>query len=71
MKRCRRCPACLRTCGACRECRDKPRFGGVALRKKACLRRDECHAHVAARILVDMQGLAARGEGACNSWSRE
>ena len=54
MKRCRRCPACLRACGACRECRDKAPFGGPALRKKACLRRDECYVHVVARILVEM-----------------
>jgi len=38
--RCGTCRGCTSTdCGLCKNCRDKPRFGGPGIKKKACLRR--------------------------------
>lgn len=38
--RCNNCVACsARDCGICKNCRDKPRFGGPGIKKKACLAR--------------------------------
>jgi len=42
-QRCGTCRGCAANdCGACKNCRDKPRFGGPGIKKKACLRR-VCH----------------------------
>ena len=39
--RCGTCDACsLFDCGACKNCLDKPKFGGPGCRKQACLRRN-------------------------------
>ena len=38
--RCRICEGCLaEDCGRCKNCKDKPRFGGNGIRKKCCLDR--------------------------------
>lgn len=38
--RCGSCTGCLRgDCGACKNCRDKPKFGGKGIKKQACVRR--------------------------------
>jgi hypothetical protein len=38
--RCGTCRGCTSSdCGQCKNCRDKPRFGGPGIKKKACLRR--------------------------------
>ena len=40
MRRCGTCPACRAPdCGVCKECRDKPKFGGAGIRKKPCIGR--------------------------------
>ena len=37
MRRCNRCSGCCAVnCGLCRECQDKPAFGGKGIRKKLC-----------------------------------
>ncbi|EOD17318.1 hypothetical protein EMIHUDRAFT_244137 [Emiliania huxleyi CCMP1516] len=43
MRRCNRCAGCCAVdCGLCRECQDKPAFGGKGIRKKLCRAR-RCH----------------------------
>mmetsp|Transcript_13716 Transcript_13716/g.27575 ORF Transcript_13716/g.27575 Transcript_13716/m.27575 type:complete len:404 (-) Transcript_13716:468-1679(-) len=38
--RCGSCAGCLRgDCGACKNCKDKPKFGGKGIKKQACIRR--------------------------------
>jgi len=40
--RCNKCASCLHVCGTCKNCVDKPRFGGKGKRKKACAKRPRC-----------------------------
>mmetsp|Transcript_30585 Transcript_30585/g.79412 ORF Transcript_30585/g.79412 Transcript_30585/m.79412 type:complete len:359 (-) Transcript_30585:428-1504(-) len=38
--RCGTCAGCVRgDCGACKNCKDKPKFGGKGIKKQACVRR--------------------------------
>lgn len=40
LNRCGVCEACRAPdCGQCKECMDKPKFGGIGIRKKACISR--------------------------------
>ena len=49
--RCGECTSCLRRdCGVCANCRDKPRFGGNGVRKRACMERRCAHACIAPRL---------------------
>ena len=43
VQRCMTCLNCrVADCTMCLSCKDKPRFGGPGLRKKACLQRPRC-----------------------------
>ena len=42
--RCGQCVGCTRgDCGTCKNCRDKPKFGGPGVKKQACVRRSCCN----------------------------
>jgi len=42
--RCGQCVGCNRgDCGTCKNCRDKPKFGGPGIKKQACVRRSCCN----------------------------
>ena len=42
--RCGNCRGCVRgDCGECKNCLDKPKFGGRGIKKQRCLRRACCH----------------------------
>lgn len=56
---CYDCAACVRPdCGECINCRDKPRFGGIGKRKRACMRKERCMRDTAICVLVMWQRTA-------------